>query len=162
MKLITLTTTTFLALLTRTALAWDTSISEREDPYTQLKLLDNISLETIAEIELQSAWQNNYCTNILSFRATRIEVDRWNCGTQKCTVFFSTDCSGAENDFFDRPSDYAVAGYSADETRPWGSVLCQWGDSSSCRPETKSESAMPSSVMSAFVTSAAASTPKTW
>ncbi|KAJ5432413.1 uncharacterized protein N7458_011569 [Penicillium daleae] len=155
MKLITLITTTFLALLTPTALAFDTSISEREDPYTQVNLSDNSTYTTIAEIELKSAWQNKYCANILSLNATRIVVDRWNCGTQQCTVYYSTDCSGTGYSFFDRPSDYAVSKWTLTAIYPWGSVWCQWGDSSSCQPKNASG-------VSTFATSVAASTPKGW
>jgi hypothetical protein len=131
MKLITLTTTTFLALLTPTALAWDESISEREDPYTRLLLSDYTTRNTIGVTWLTESWQNGYCTNISSSQATRIEVDRWNCGTQRCTIFKSTDCSGEGDAFFSRPLDYAVAQWSI---TPWGSVVCEWVDPSSCVP----------------------------
>ncbi|KAJ5389251.1 uncharacterized protein N7496_000319 [Penicillium cataractarum] len=129
MKLITLITTTFLALLAPTTLAWDESISEREDPETRLLLSDYTTRNTIGVTWLTDAWQNSYCTNISSSQATRIEVDRWNCGTQRCSVFRSTDCTGEGFAFFSRPLDRAVTQWSS---TPWGSVVCEWEDRSSC------------------------------
>ncbi|KAJ5443761.1 uncharacterized protein N7458_007633 [Penicillium daleae] len=129
MKLITLTITTFLALLTPTALAWDESISEREDPYTRLLLKNNLTEEVLGELWLKEAWENKHCIDIAPFQATWITVDRWNCGTQQCTAFESTDCTGEGYAFFSRGLDKRVGQWLS---VPWGSVKCGWEDRSSC------------------------------